>query len=115
MTATTFNAAQCGGTVAWNGGTNTLSLANGALAAFANCTITVDVTAPAPKNYQNCVPANGMTMLKARPIQTAACDTLTVIGPPTISKVFSPTSIVAGATSALTFTLTKSGSETRCR
>ena len=105
MTATTFNAAQCAGTVAWNGGTNTLSLANGALAGLTTCTITVDVTAPAPKNYLNCVPANSMTDDQLATNQTDACDTLTVIAPPTISKAFSPTSIVSGATSALTFTL----------
>jgi LPXTG-site transpeptidase (sortase) family protein len=106
MTATTFNASQCGGTVSWESGTNVLTLADGALAGLTTCTITVDVTAPAPKNYQNCVPANSLSNDQLATNQTDACDTLRVIAPPTISKAFSPTSIAAGVTSVLTFTLT---------
>ncbi len=106
MAATTFAASQCGGTVSWDGGTNKLTLADGALAGLTTCTIAVEVTAPAPKNYQNCVPANSLTDAEGATNQTDACDTLTVIAPPAISKAFAPVSIVAGGTSALTFTLT---------
>ncbi len=106
MSATSFAASQCGGTVTWNGATRKLTLATGALAGLSTCTVVVTVSAPAAGSYLNCVPVGGLTNTQSATNQTAACDTLTVITPPAITKAFSPAIIAAGATSALTFTIT---------
>ncbi len=111
MSATSFAASQCGGTVSWNGATRRLTLATGALAGLSTCTVEVTVSAPVAGSYLNCIPVGGLTDAQSATNQTAACDTLTVITPPVITKAFSPAIIAAGATSALTFTITKSSNE----
>jgi mucin-19 len=93
----------CGGTL---GGTvNSISLADGILAGSTSCTIVVPVSAPAAGSYYNCIPANSLVDNQDATNITAACDTLTVVTPPTISKAFSPKPILTGETAALTFTL----------
>ncbi len=93
----------CGGTV--NSTANSVALAGGILAGSSSCTIVVPVSAPNPGNYSNCIPANNLVDNQNATNITAACDTLTVITPPTITKTFSPNPIQTGGTSALTFTL----------
>ncbi len=103
-------ASQCGGNVTFT--SNSVTLANGVLAGSANCTVVVQVTAPTAGSFQNCIPANALTDNQDATNLTPACDTLTVIAPPAISKAFSPDTISAGGTSALTFTLTNPSANT---
>ena len=103
MTVSGSPTTDCGGTV--TNTANSVTLAGGILAGSSSCVVQVDVTAPTAGEYQNCIPANSLVDNQDATNIADACDTLVVISPPTISKAFSPTTIAAGATSALTFTL----------
>ncbi|MEP7289450.1 MAG: hypothetical protein ABI947_27180, partial [Chloroflexota bacterium] len=96
----------CGGGIvtAVAGGT-TITLTGGAIAVAGNCTITVDVFGPIVGVYNNTTGAvsstNGGTGL-------TASATLTVTGaivPPTISKSFTPATILVNTVSTITFTI----------
>ena len=93
----------CGGTL--NSTLNSVTLVGGILAGSSRCNVVVPVSAPNPGNYSNCIPANSLVDNQNATNITTACDTLTVIIAPAISKAFSPNSILTGTTSALTLTL----------
>lgn len=93
----------CGGTVTSTA--DSITLEEGILAGSSSCTIVVPVSAPVTGSYQNCIPANSLVNNQDATNITPACDTLTVISPPTISKAFSPNPMLAGGATALTFTL----------
>ena len=98
---------QCNGTVAYDPSTRALTLTGASLLDTSSCTISVDVTVSSIGSYQNCIAA-GALVNDQHASNDEACDTLTVnqtINPPSISKKFSPNPVVAGATSALTFTI----------
>ena len=102
----------CGGSLDAPAGSGHIQLSGGSMGGILNlgdpavtCTIVVNVTAPAAGNYQNCIAVNALTNNENAKNTTAACDTLTVIAPPTISKAFAPATIPAGSSSVLTFTL----------
>ncbi len=98
------NPSQCGGliTVTQDPDTlvETITLANGRLAANGSCTITVGSNSATGGLYNNVT--SEVTSLEGGDGGTAS-DTLTVIAPPTILKSFSPDSITRGFTSTLTF------------
>ncbi|MBK5298894.1 MAG: DUF3494 domain-containing protein, partial [Vicinamibacteria bacterium] len=70
------------------------------------CTMTVDVTAPASGTYVNTLAVNALQTSNGNNA-AAAVATLTApaLGPPTLAKSFSPISIPAFGTSTLTITL----------
>jgi uncharacterized repeat protein (TIGR01451 family) len=84
-------------------GDTTLSFSGGTIAASGTCMVTVSVTATASGALVNTTSAvtsaNGGT-------GNTGTDTLTVLSPPAIGKVFSPSSITIGGVSVLTFTIT---------
>src|SRR5207253_4592765 len=68
------------------------------------CTITINVTGTTIGVKPNTTGAISSTESGAGAASNTA--TLTVIGPPSIGKTFTPSSIPTGATSTLTFTIT---------
>jgi len=100
----------CGGTVTAAAGGGSLNLASGGIAtAGGTCTITVDVTSATAGVYANT--SSGVDAVEstpAGPVSNTA--TLTVMGPPTVAKAFSPSTIGKGQTSTLTITLSNANS-----
>ena len=81
-----------------------IQINGGKIAAGGTCTITVAVTASVAGSYTNTTSVvTGAIAGSSAGVGTAS---LTVLGQPTISKVFSPATIFAGAASTLTITLT---------
>jgi uncharacterized repeat protein (TIGR01451 family) len=89
-----------GGSVVVNGGT---------LAAGAACDIVVPVAA-APGVYVNHIPAESVETVEVSTNPDPATATLRVVAKPTIGKIFAPSSIQAGGSSTITFTLSNPNS-----
>ncbi len=83
----------------------TVTVSDAVLAATSACNVTVPVTAAATGAYTNIIPANALDTLEGSTNPDPATAILTVVAKPTITKVFSPSSIPAGSTSTITFTL----------
>ncbi len=95
----------CNGTPSATPGGSVVSLATATLAPGASCTVSVSVTGSTAGVKNNTVPitsTNGGAGVNANA-------SITVIAQPSIAKAFNPTSIAAGATSTLTFTITNPG------
>jgi uncharacterized repeat protein (TIGR01451 family) len=90
-------------------GNISVAFSGGTVAASGTCTVTVDVTATTAgalvNTSGNVTSSNGGT-------GNTATDTLTVLAPPAITKVFSPDSIALGGTSTLSFTITNPNTTT---
>jgi uncharacterized repeat protein (TIGR01451 family) len=93
----------CGGTATATAGSGSISLTGGTIPTSSSCTITVNVkgTSAGVKNNTT----STLTTNEA-PAGTAASASLTVVGPPVLSKAFSPSTVPVGGTTTLTFTLT---------
>lgn len=99
----------CGGVVTATPGGNMVTLTGGVIPGGApgSCTVTVRVTAAVGGNYVNSLPAGALQTSNGNSNAPASA-TLTVVplvGPPLLSKAFSPTTITAGGASTLTITL----------
>ena len=92
----------CGGTFTPSAGDTSLSLSGGALAAAAACSITVVVTDGTAGTAIN---TTGSVSTNESGTGGTASATLTVVAPPTISKVFGASSILLNGTTSLTFTI----------
>ncbi len=91
----------CGGTVTATPGSGSISLVDGMVGAFSDCTITVDVTAPTTGVYMNTT--SDLTWEDGG-ISSPATDDLTVAtNRPGFSKSFAPAAIPLGGRSTLTF------------
>ena len=104
--ASTPNASTSGcGTPTFSPGAGdlTLTFSGGTIAGGGTCTVAVDVTGTTVGTKNNIT--GNVTSTNGGTGNTAS-DTLTVVGPPSISKAFAPASISVGGTSALTFTVT---------
>jgi uncharacterized repeat protein (TIGR01451 family) len=104
----------CGGTVTATAGSSTVSLANGAIAANMNCTISVTLQGVVLGTGQNNISVSsneGGQGPNTCPDQNP-CPSITVLGPPSIQKSFNPGTFVSGGTSVLTFTLTNPNNTT---
>ena len=98
-------ASSCTGTVTAVAGSSSVSLAGGALAASAPCSISVDITGTIAGVKNNSVQANSIEGGAG----SVAVASVTVAAPPTIAKSFSPTIIpLSGGDSTLTFVITNS-------
>jgi len=94
-------------TLAWfTGGASTVTLTGGTIPAGGSCTVTVPVTAPVAGSYFNALAAGTLQTSNGNNAAPAVA-TLTVLPviPPTLSKSFSPATILAGGSSTLTITL----------
>ena len=111
--ATMVNGAAAGTTTCTNGtvtavsGSATLMLSGAIIPANSNCTVTVQVTATTTGTNTLAVGAVMTTNGGANSLAASAILTVNAaLQPPTVSKAFSPTTIVSGGVSALTITLT---------
>ncbi len=106
LTVTTDSSSQCGGTLSTTA-PRTISFSGGTLAAGASCPVTVPVTTTASGVYDN---VSGFVSSTEGGTNTGtsgiATDSLTVLAPATMSKLFAPNPILAGGTSTLTFRIT---------
>ena len=84
-----------------------VALSGGAVAANATCTISVQVTSTTLGAHLNTIPAGALTSTQGATNPNPEPATLTVINAPgvTLSKTFTPASIVKGGTSALRITV----------
>ena len=92
----------CSGTVTASDGSSTISLTSVSIAANSSCTVSVTVQATTAGVKNNNVQ---VTSSNAGTGNTASAS-ITVEGPPTISKAFGAASIPLNGTTSLTFTLT---------
>src|SRR5207237_140995 len=93
----------CGGAVTATAGSGSVSLAGGGLAATASCTISVNVqgtTAGVKSNTTGPISSN-----ESGPGAASNTASITVIGPPTITKAFGAASVPLNGTTSLTFTI----------
>ncbi len=94
----------CGaGTITATQGTNVISLSGGTIAASSSCTFSVNVTGIAAGTQNNTT--GNVTSTEGGTGGTASAS-INVVGPPSIAKVFNPSSIALNATTSLTFTIT---------
>ncbi len=87
-------------------GSSSVALSGGTILSNNYCDVLVSVTASSAGNYTNTIAKGDLTTAGGFSNPDPASATLTVVAKPTIGKVFSPSSIAAGGTSTLTFTLT---------
>ncbi|HEY2499791.1 MAG TPA: hypothetical protein VGK24_22240 [Candidatus Angelobacter sp.] len=100
----------CGaGTITATAGTNVISLSGGTIAASASCTFSMNVTGIAA-GLQNNTTGN-VTSTEGGTGGTASAS-INVVAPPSIAKVFNPSSIALNATTSLTFTITNPAANT---
>lgn len=109
VAATPNAATSCGGTWAPLATNTSLSFTGGTIPAGGSCTVAVDVTSSSPGPSTNVSGFISTTETgENNDTSGSAKDTLTVLSPPQIDKVFSPNPIVANNVSTLTFTITNS-------
>jgi uncharacterized repeat protein (TIGR01451 family) len=102
--------ATCTGTINATSGGGTISLTGGSLAASSACTISVNITGTAAGVFNNTTgPLSSTEGGTGTPSNTAS---ITVVGPPAISKAFGAASIAINGSTALSFTITNSNSTT---
>jgi uncharacterized repeat protein (TIGR01451 family) len=102
IAATPAGVTACGGSITATAGASSFGIAAGALAAGATCTFSASVTAAVAGSYVNTIPASSVTTNEGASNGAPATATLTVAPPVSITKSFSPTSIVPGGTSTMT-------------
>ncbi len=90
------------GVVGANPGGNTLTLSGATIPAGGSCTFSAKVVSHTAASYVNTIPASAITSNEGPTNPGSANDTLIVRTTPTVSKSFSPVSILAGGTSTLT-------------
>jgi LPXTG-site transpeptidase (sortase) family protein len=106
LTVATGSSSQCGGTLSTTA-PRTISFSGGTLAVSTSCPLNVTVTATASGIYDN---VSGFVSSTEGGTNTGttgiAAASLTVLKPPSLSKLFAPNPILAGGISTLTFTIT---------
>jgi uncharacterized repeat protein (TIGR01451 family) len=102
VTASPSNLATTCGGVAF-AGSGLLSLTGGTIAAGSSCTVSVSVKGSGAGVLSNTTSA--VTSTEGGDGTTSNTATLTVVAPPSIAKAFSPSTIVTGDISTLTFTI----------
>jgi uncharacterized repeat protein (TIGR01451 family) len=94
----------CGaGTITATAGSGTISLSGATIAASSSCTFSVNVTGTTAGTKNNTT--GNVTSTEGGTGGTASAS-VNVVAPPSIAKVFSPTSIALNGTTSLTFTIT---------
>ena len=99
----------CGGTLTAGAGGAFVQLTGGTIPANGSCNVTVNVTInSASGTYTNTIPAAGLTTTNSGANTLAATANLNGPQPPTVTKSFSPSSIMAGSASTLTIGIASS-------
>lgn len=93
----------CGGVVTGAANGSALTLAGGSIPANTTCTVGIDVTSNTAGVYVNNTGTVSTTSIGSAASES---DTLTVMGPPTVAKSFSPATVLVNDVSVLTITLT---------
>ncbi len=99
----------CGGTIDAIPGANSFSLSGASSAASSNCTVTIRVTMTVNGNLTNVIDAGTVSSFSGASNLDPAAASLTNLPGASISKVFAPHSIKAGAVTSLTFTIQNTG------
>jgi uncharacterized repeat protein (TIGR01451 family) len=87
-------------------GSGTFTYPSGAAIPAVGCAISVNVTSSTPGTYTNSIPVGRLQTLNGiNGVGATATLTVTALVSPTVSKSFSPTSILAGGTSTLLISL----------
>lgn len=94
-----------GGVVTPAGDDLSFSFASGSIPANGSCTVSIAVTSTAPGVHTNTIAAGAVTSANAGSNAAPSIATLTVLGAPTVTKAFAPTTITSGGTSDLTLIL----------
>ncbi|HEY6333083.1 MAG TPA: hypothetical protein VI756_27415 [Blastocatellia bacterium] len=108
LTVTSGTSTTCGGGTLTTTAPGTISLTGGSIAASSNCQFTVTVTGTTAGVKNNTTGAVSST--NGGTGTTSNTATITVLGPPTISKAFGAANIALNATTSLTFTITNPNS-----
>ena len=99
----------CGGTLTAVPGEGSFIFSGGTLAANKRCTLTLSVTMNVNGNRTNIIPAETLTTFNGVKNSQPAQASLTNLPGVSISKYFSPTSIILGETSLLTIQIKNTG------
>lgn len=99
----------CGGTLTAVPGERTFTFSGGVLNAAKRCTLTVSTTMNVNGNRTNTITAGAVTSFNGATNAQAAQASLTNLPGASISKFFTPNSIIAGQTSLLTIRITNTG------
>jgi uncharacterized repeat protein (TIGR01451 family) len=105
VAATPAAATTCGGTWAPTAGATNLTFSGGTIPASSSCTVSVSVTATTAGPHTN-VSGFLSTTETGTNTTNVATATLTALAPPQVDKAFSPSPILPGGVSTLTFTIT---------
>jgi uncharacterized repeat protein (TIGR01451 family) len=97
-------ATTCGGSWAPTAGATSLTFSGGTIPANGSCSVSVNVTATTAGPHGN-VSGFLSTNETGTNTENVASDTLTALAPPQIAKNFSPSPILAGGISRVTFTI----------
>jgi len=109
-----FTGTGCGsGTVTANSKDTSIQIAGATIAAGAQCTLQVNVTGIVEGNLTNNIPVGALSTNQGATNGNAPQATLTVLRNINISKVFSPSTVVAGSPSTLTLRFINAQSVTR--
>jgi mucin-19 len=100
----------CGGTVTATAGTGVISLSGASVAHNSSCTLSVDVKGTTAGDASNTTGA--ITSTEGGTGTTSNTAPMTVVAPPSIAKVFNPTSIALNTTTSLQFTITNPAANT---
>jgi uncharacterized repeat protein (TIGR01451 family) len=103
--ATPMDSNTCGGTFTATPGATSLSLSGVTLAGGASCNLSVKVKGTSAGVKSN---TTGKVSATESGDGATASDSITVVGPPTLSKAFTPPSVPVGTSTSLGFTVTNS-------
>lgn len=98
-----------GGTITADAGTQSISLSSATLGAASNCSFTVNIVGNAAGARTN---TTGVVTSVEGGSGATASATLTVVGPPTLTKNFGSSTVPLNATTTLTFTVTNPAANT---
>jgi LPXTG-site transpeptidase (sortase) family protein len=104
-----FSTGTCGGSLTGTVGASTFFFRDGQLAAQKRCTLSLSISMNKNGNLTNTIGARAITSFNGAFNTQAASATLTNLPGASISKFFTPASMVLGNTSTLTITITNTG------
>jgi uncharacterized repeat protein (TIGR01451 family) len=100
----------CGGTVTATAGSGVISLSGASVTHNGSCTLSVNVTGTAAGLASNTTGA--ITSTEGGTGATSNTANISIVAPPSIAKVFNPTTIALNGTTTLTFTITNPAANT---
>ena len=101
-----LNVGTCGGSISGNPGDTSFTFTGGTLPPNTNCTLTLSVTMQVNGNLTNLIPAGAVTTLNGVSSPDPTQASLTNLPGVSVSKTFSPATVLANQVSTLTITIT---------